>query len=189
MDLRSSGADRSNEDPPAWAESTSIRETSWLRVHALGFDLELGGSTNPRSPKSLASCLPLPIIAILGLTCGLGGFCRWLGSPLWVSLAAAGIGLTISTSLVTAFAAYIKRPDYETMRVGSHRRRSAPQASGDLTARALDDRTDQVAGGEVRPDAAQQPPCRQTWLCRRELGRRPDSAAIARRDLPPSCRS
>jgi hypothetical protein len=68
----------------------------------LGLGIELSGSTIPQSPKSLAACLLFNIIAMLGLTCGLGVLCHWLGGPPWLCLAAAGIGLAISASLALA---------------------------------------------------------------------------------------
>jgi hypothetical protein len=92
----------SSENWPARAEPAFVLEPTSLRLKVLGQVIELSGSTIPQSPKSLAACLLFNIIAMLGLTCGLGGLCHWLGSPLWLCLVAAGIGLAISASFALA---------------------------------------------------------------------------------------
>jgi hypothetical protein len=104
MDQQQREDSLSSENRPSTVGPDVVLEPTSLRLRMLGLGIELSGSTIPQSPKSLAACLLFNVIAMLGLTCGLGGLCHWLGGPLWLCLAAAGIGLVISASLAMVLA-------------------------------------------------------------------------------------
>jgi hypothetical protein len=88
MDLQQREDGFSSENRPCGAGPAVVLEPTSLRLRVLGLGIELSGSTTPQSPESLAACLLLDVMAMLGLSCGLGGLCHWLGGPLWLCLAA-----------------------------------------------------------------------------------------------------
>ena len=94
--------DLSNQLPTARADLEVMLEPAWIRFRSLGISLEAGCSSTPDSPKSFGVSLLLIMIAILGVTSGLGGLTRWLGGPVWLCLSAAGVGLVVSTAFSTA---------------------------------------------------------------------------------------
>jgi hypothetical protein len=89
-------------ESPVTPEAQAVLETAMLHVSFAGMRLIAGGSSVPDSPKSQAACLLYNCMSVLGLTWGLGGFCRWLGGPIWLCLSGAGAGLAISAALVVA---------------------------------------------------------------------------------------
>jgi hypothetical protein len=94
--------DLSSEVPSPRAEPNLKLESVWVRVSALGVKVEASSSTTAHSPMSIAASVFLATITILGLSSGLGALVRWLGGPVWMCLAAAALGLVISTALSIA---------------------------------------------------------------------------------------
>jgi hypothetical protein len=129
-------------------------ELTWVRFRAPWIALEVGGRTTPESPKSLAACLLFVIVAIMGLTSGLGGLVRWLGGPLWACLGAAGVGLAISTVLGAAFAMSVS-PRVGGRRPATSRRPIALTATtpchGGRQSQPADDLTLGLRPGRSRP--------------------------------------
>jgi hypothetical protein len=105
--------DLSGEIPTSRADPSLLLEPVYVRIHALGMHMEVGSSTVPYSPKSLAACLLCISVAVLGLTCGLGALARWLGGPIWLCIAAAALGLVISTCLSIGLVCRTYRHNHE----------------------------------------------------------------------------